>query len=200
VGSDSKSVGDEKVTCAFCKERAVYARELCVRCYHRANQNERRTGKFDPTPNPNRRSRTAQIACAACGRVTKHYARGLCRPCWALGNAHERSGKGFSPVRQVSPGSLPKLAGSAFGVLRYLAATPELDHRRFKRFGATLAREIGVSREYVRQILVKLQRRKWITYHLTLSDAAKSAYEALEREQNGQLTFPWAWTPPFRAP
>jgi hypothetical protein len=83
--------------------------------------------------------------------------------------------------------------------MQFLAAMPEVEHRRFRRFGAGLARQVGVTREYVRQILSKLQQGGWLTYELRLSSEAQAILLAREREQNGQLAFPWAWLTPWPA-
>lgn len=186
-----------KPLCSYCKERPVYARDFCQHCYNRARRQERLTGQFDPA-RQHRPHRGGPVVCASCGRLRKHCARGLCRTCWVRGKAREKAGKGFSPERAPSQGSLPRLllSETAFDIMKFLADSPELSHRRFKSFGADLARKIGVSREYIRQVLLKLQRHDWISYHLRLSPEARAAFEMLKRERNGQLSFPWAWSSP----
>lgn len=88
---------------------------------------------------------------------------------------------------------------AAFKILQLVAATPNVEYRRFRQFGAEFARQVGVTREYVRQVLTKLQRVGWLTYELRLSTEAQAILLALEREHEGQLGFPWAWSAPWPA-
>ena len=175
--------------CSYCKKKPVYAHGLCQTCYSRARHSKLKYGTFDPTYRP--KQIRQPVPCPACGRERHYYARGVCRVCWQRGRKKEKLSGRFNPKPAPKTGfsTLARTDSTTLDVLRHLSTVHGVTYRRFKQIGSELARQLGVSRQRIHQILKELHKRNWLSYEVQLAAAALQMVSEVEREKiDKQLT------------
>lgn len=140
-------------------------------CYARARTHERRGQGFDPTYRKRGRSPAIHPPCKNCGSSTHYYAVGLCRTCYARAQQHRQRHGVFDPQRLIPV--IPVVTGlkpAVLGLLRLLMDMPqEIEGRRFAIIGQEIASKTGVSRQRIHGLLLKLSRRRWISFSIRLN-------------------------------